>query len=107
MKLFDSYNYHSSIRKPIKTLPETPEQFLRSGSATNKSKYSSNSFLKNFNMFESPKTVSSLNDDFDRQLELKKLEAVLNSKEKRLSEQELAIKIENEELKPEIQEKCE
>jgi hypothetical protein len=91
-----SFSVHA--RKPIKTLPDTPEQFLRSGSLTNKSKNSFNSNSKNFSLFESPKTVSSFAESVDHSFELKKLENLLKSKEKRLSEQELLLKIEKEEF---------
>lgn len=106
--IFTEGSSFSGVKTPFKAvrnLPDTPEQFLRSGSLSNKSQASNRSYSRQPNMFESPNLSS-----FDRKLatdsdvQLKKLENLVKNKEKRLNEQEILIKNEKEELR---REKCE
>lgn len=91
--------------KAVRTLPDTPEQFLRSGSFSNKSQGSCRSYAGNSNVFESPKLMDWEGGiKIDSEKQVKKLENLVKNKEKRISEQEMLVKAEKEGLR---RDKCE
>ena len=91
--------------KAVRTLPDTPEQFLRSGSFSNKSQGSCRSYAGHSNIFESPKLMDWEGGvKIDTEKQVKRLESLVKNKEKRINEQEMLINAEKEELR---RDKCE